>query len=99
HSGTKFYKLSLGKSHACAIATTGNAYCWGDGSKGQVGHYTQGSFIVPSPVYMNDVGEEAQLHFISLSEGLDNHTCARSSNGKTYCLGANGSNQLGLNEA
>jgi len=32
-----FVDLAVGNRHACAIGTDARAYCWGDGSEGQVG--------------------------------------------------------------
>lgn len=41
-SDRTFVELAVGNRHACAIGTDGFAYCWGDGSAGQVGRPPSG---------------------------------------------------------
>lgn len=93
-----FVKIDSGRDHSCGFNAEGKGYCWGEGSRGQLGHYVQTSSSYPIYMHMNDIGESPNLHFSTLSEGLDYHVCARSSNGKSYCWGDNSDNQLGLNE-
>jgi alpha-tubulin suppressor-like RCC1 family protein len=41
-SDQTFVELAVGNGHACAIGADALAYCWGDGSAGQVGRPPSG---------------------------------------------------------
>jgi alpha-tubulin suppressor-like RCC1 family protein len=86
--GVRFTALTVGGSFACALATTGAAYCWGENSSGQLGvgstRTANAPVQVQSPVPFRMV----------VAGGL--HACALSAGGSAYCWGANGSGQLGL---
>lgn len=80
--------LSIGASHACALATsTGDAFCWGDNSLGQCGaDPVTALFVSPSPIGLANV--------TSIETG-DSHTCAATSAGEVYCWGDNASGNIG----
>jgi alpha-tubulin suppressor-like RCC1 family protein len=99
-SGTALYQLTLtqidaGTSYACALASTGAAYCWGLGTSGQLGNSASttsstavavtvgGSSLIPSGTTL-----------IEITTG-GTSTCALGSAGAAYCWGAGGSGQLG----
>jgi len=82
--------LGTGNAFTCARDDTGQVYCWGDNSRGQVG---DGSSIARRtlPVAVDGLSDA-----VSLSVG-DAHACALRMDGRVSCWGANGSGQLGDN--
>jgi alpha-tubulin suppressor-like RCC1 family protein len=83
-----FVAISAGDAHTCAITQSGQAYCWGAGSEGQLGNGQTGDVSVPTPVSGGNV-------FISISSG-GNHTCGVTSASSVLCWGENAFGQLGL---
>lgn len=87
--------LSVGYSHACALLSTGEAYCWGNNASGEVGverHPAQRcltTYCEPLPVPV-----ATSLRFIDLAAG-SSYTCGVASTGRVYCWGFNGAGQLG----
>jgi len=79
--------LSAGYYHACGLASSGAAYCWGWNVTGEVG---DGTFIQR----LKAVSVTGNIAFASLTAGAA-HTCGLSANGSTYCWGGNSSGQLG----
>lgn len=51
--GKTVSKVSVGKNHACAIASA-KLYCWGDNAKGQLGNRTNTKSTMPVAVDMQD---------------------------------------------
>ncbi len=83
----RFSSIAVGKSHNCALSTTGEAYCWGSNSHGQLGIGVGGDRNVVTAV----VGG---LRFRELVAGYD-HTCGVDLGGAAWCWGRNSSGQLG----
>jgi alpha-tubulin suppressor-like RCC1 family protein len=105
-AGILYAKIFAGEFHTCAIATTGDAYCWGRNDYGQLGNGNRLPFNTgtSSPVQV-----AGGLHFRSLSLGelftcgvtgaLSDPSGAPSSQvGTIYCWGDNVFGQIG-NEA
>ncbi len=69
---------SLDGNVACAIATDGQAYCWGNG---YLGNGVKGSSSAPAPV-------SGGLSFTTLEAG-DSFTCGTVVGGAAYCWGGN----------
>src|SRR5438309_1448584 len=90
-AGVTFQAVSAGGQHTCAVASTGDAYCWGRNEFGQLGDNTTGDKPVPVPV-----GAPAGVTFATLDAGYV-HTCAVTPAGAAYCWGDNGSGELGDN--
>lgn len=84
--------ISGGEHHTCALTLDGRAYCWGDGSKSQLGNGSNSSRNRPVAVSDPDDGP---VHFASISAG-GGHTCALTIDGKAYCWGLNGDGELGI---
>jgi alpha-tubulin suppressor-like RCC1 family protein len=79
-------ELSAGKNFTCARTSTGTAYCWGEGSNGQLGNGGTSDSSTPQTVTgISDVS--------SISAG-GTHACAVSG-GKAYCWGLNSGYQVG----
>jgi alpha-tubulin suppressor-like RCC1 family protein/Tfp pilus assembly protein PilE len=87
-SGKTIKDISGWSSSSCALDSSGNAYCWGDNSHGQLGNNTTTSSTVPVAVTMNG------LSFTRI-ETSGGHTCALATTSKLYCWGWNTDSQLG----
>ena len=83
-AGVLFSSISGGYNHTCAVATTGQIYCWGDNSNGQVG--PNGGAEVDVPVLVGLTGT-------SVATG-GWHSCATTATG-VYCWGYDFWGQLG----
>ncbi|MFN0250966.1 MAG: RCC1 domain-containing protein [Kofleriaceae bacterium] len=73
----EFVNVTAGREHTCAITTTGATYCWGDGSRDQLGEDAPG----PGPHRLNmptAVGPIA---------ASDNSTCALHLDDRIRCWG------------
>ena len=80
--------IAASSSHACAVAQSGSAYCWGNNNSGQLGNgdiWTNRS--TPVPV----LGDQ---RFVHLSVGSA-HSCALTATGTAPCWGNNRNGQLG----
>ena len=71
--------ISASRLHTCGIATTGQAYCWGNNDKGTLGDGTKTLRRTPTAV-------AGGLTFASISAGFG-HTCALTPTGQAYCWG------------
>jgi alpha-tubulin suppressor-like RCC1 family protein len=86
-----FDVISAGGSHTCAVNAAGAAYCWGNGSQGQVGFDP----ATPPANTNRPVLVAGSLTFSDVTAGGE-HTCAISStDGRAYCWGDNSEGQLG----
>ena len=84
-----FVSTTTGYIHSCGLTASGNAFCWGENSEGQLGNSSQVAAKTP-------VGAGA-LSFTKISAG-NGHTCAIDSNADIYCWGTNVWGQLGLGD-
>jgi alpha-tubulin suppressor-like RCC1 family protein len=74
--------------HVCAIKTSGDALCWGDGTFGQLGNGATTNSLVPVATTSVPGGLKA------IATG-SLHTCAIKTNGDATCWGGNGFGALG----
>lgn len=79
--------LAAGGWHTCALAGSGEAYCWGANWSGQLGDGTTASRSAPAIVSGDPL-------FRAITTG-DHHTCALTPSGTAYCWGWNAGGQLG----
>ena len=91
-SGVTLTQIVAGQNFTCALATTGNAYCWGNngtiaGDTTSLGNGTTTASSVPVLV-------SGGLTFADISAGGD-YACGVTTGGVAYCWGNNGSGQLG----
>lgn len=87
---TDAVELVLGESHACARRRIGGVVCWGDGSRGQLGHGSFGVSLVP--VAALDLGDALGL----FGGPAARHSCARAFGARDMrCWGENENGQLG----
>ena len=98
-AGATLTQISAGSGYACALGSTGAAYCWGLDSNGQLGNGTTSSSDVPQAVSTARTPlAGATLTQLSAGRGYPGRpasTCAVSSAGAAYCWGAGRSGQLG----
>lgn len=78
--------MSAGKTHTCAIMTSGEVKCWGQNAQGQIGDGT--TIDRPAPVTVLTGG------VLSISSAED-YSCAIMAVGGVKCWGNNSSGQLG----
>jgi alpha-tubulin suppressor-like RCC1 family protein len=86
-SAQRYVAISAGLDHSCGVRETGEVFCWGSNSGGQLG---DGSFT-PSAIPVRVAGLEPAT---AVSVGI-RHTCAIVSGGKVKCWGEGTTGQLG----
>lgn len=91
-AGAPLSKIALGIYHACALTTTGVAYCWGYGEYGQLGDGNTSTTSAPVGV---DTGGVLAGQTLTQIAANGNNTCAVSQAGAAYCWGDNHEGQLG----
>ena len=84
-----FKSIVTGWLHACGIATTGAAYCWGDNSSGQLGIGSVDADAHSTPLLVSPIERFAQLSLSARS------TCGITVDHRALCWGLNGFGQLG----
>jgi alpha-tubulin suppressor-like RCC1 family protein len=90
---TNVASISGGNGQTCALTTTGQAYCWGTDSNGQVGNgATTGNQASPSAVDTST--GLTTTNVAKLSAGND-HTCAVTTTGRAFCWGWDNYGELG----
>ncbi|MCP5468386.1 MAG: DUF4215 domain-containing protein [Deltaproteobacteria bacterium] len=91
--GAKVIQLAAGDLHTCALLETGEVYCWGRNTHGELGYGNMdniGDDELPSSAGPVDIGGNV----IQLTAGIF-HTCALLETGEVYCWGDNTGGQLG----
>lgn len=86
-----FVSLDSGKDHNCALTKSGDIYCWGDNTYGQLGN---GSHFEQNTPIKIDSPKEIKFALLSLN---NYHSCALTRDGFAYCWGLNNYGQLGNN--
>jgi alpha-tubulin suppressor-like RCC1 family protein len=85
--GLSFAAVSANAFFACGVTTSGAAYCWGEGSNGQLGNGSNTSTDTP-------VAVSGGLVFASVSAGFQT-ACGVTTAGAAYCWGNNNYGELG----
>ncbi len=93
-SGVTLTQISAGNAFACALGSTGAAYCWGYDASGQLGNSSTTSSSVA--VAVTTTGVLSGVTLTQVTPGAS-FTCALGSTGAAYCWGLNGNGQLGNN--
>ncbi len=87
--GKTILKLTAGRSHACALTSDNQLYCWGYNSLGQVGDGTTTTRY--APVLVQGVLADKTITDV---DATDHDTCAVA-DGRAYCWGGNDYGQIG----
>lgn len=82
-------ELALGDEHACLRTRTGQVYCWGDNSSGQLG-VGQVISVAARPIHVEALPEPI-VELVARAE----HTCALGESGQAFCWGENKDGTLG----
>ncbi|MCH9662298.1 MAG: hypothetical protein K0U66_01390 [Gammaproteobacteria bacterium] len=93
-SATNWSQVSAGSTHACAVDTGGQLYCWGSGANGRLG-------LGPVPINRfipTQVGSATNWSQVSTFISSANHSCAINTEGQLYCWGKNDGGQLGIGD-
>ncbi len=80
-------RVGVGRDHACALITTGDVYCWGDNTFGQLGRAGAASL---TPVKVS-----GGYTFVSIAVGAFHNCAIEAGSGAVGCWGANNLGQLG----
>ncbi len=89
-AGKTVTSISTRAIHVCAVAN-GQAFCWGEGSAGRLGHGVANSSSAPVAVNVSGVFAGKTVSSITAST----HNSCAIANGRAYCWGWNNYGQLG----
>lgn len=81
--------IGAGDAHTCALLATGDVYCWGNSSYGQIGDGSVG-VSVPTPTRAFGLADA-----VAIAVGRE-HTCALRATGAVVCWGRNSEGEVGL---
>lgn len=87
---TSFSSVATGTNFSCALANTGNVYCWGTGDSGQIGNDASSNVNVPTAVTM----PSGVTSFRSIASGVQTN-CAIANTGTVYCWGFGANGEIG----
>ena len=102
----RFTSVVAGGDHTCALSEQGQAYCWGEDDRGQLGRgggletcepeFKLKNLPLPKRACSTRGGlVSGSLRFVSLSAGRD-HTCGITVDSLAYCWGSNWRGALGV---
>ena len=86
--GLIFSTVRPGREHTCGVTTTGQAYCWGANSSGQLGNFSTVSTATP-------VAVGGGITFASIDVGAEDFSCGLATSGRAYCWGEASAGRLG----
>jgi hypothetical protein len=87
-------QVAVGGYHACALLTSSQVRCWGQGQDGQMGNGTTTETNLLPVVVGNATGSAPLTNVVQISAD-SRHTCAVLENGQVRCWGENPDGQLG----
>jgi prepilin-type N-terminal cleavage/methylation domain-containing protein len=85
-----FVSLSAGEAHTCAVTDTGEVYCWGSRSNGQVGTGVVATSGQTTPALVSGLAA-----VVEVAAGAT-HTCALDDTGDVWCWGSDAAGRTGL---
>jgi alpha-tubulin suppressor-like RCC1 family protein len=90
HGGLRFREVQAATFHTCGVTSSGEAYCWGQNTNGELGTGTTQNSDVPIAVI-------GGILFDAVDTG-DEHTCGFTLDGDAYCWGRGQDGQLGTGD-
>lgn len=81
--------VAAGEGFTCAVAGTGEVFCWGSNGFGQLGDGSTTDSDVPV-----QAATPTDAIFVQVAAGAQ-HTCALATDGRVFCWGNNSDGQLG----
>lgn len=84
----RFVAIAAAIGHTCALDAAGQAYCWGQNDRGQLGDGTSRNRAAPAPI-------RGDQRFVQLA-AADSHSCGLTADGRAFCWGWNTEGQLGV---
>ena len=90
--------IAVGGAHACVIVRSGDVWCWGADSSGQIGNGAPTNNIPDQHWATRPVAVPGIHGAISIAAGIA-HTCATLQNGTVWCWGADDDGQLGTGDS
>nr|PZM91358.1 MAG: hypothetical protein DIU72_10040 [Pseudomonadota bacterium] len=88
----RFRVVAAGHRHSCGLTERGEAWCWGDNERGQLGIGMLGGRHHTPQKVVSVVGAEG---FAALFVGAD-YSCGLNDLGEAFCWGRNDAGQLGV---
>ena len=93
-------QISAGWEHACALTSSREVWCWGEGDNGQLGNGdVSGSDKRYAVGVVSGDGSTARLVDIVQIDSGGRHTCALTARGEIVCWGGGGDGQLGNDDS
>jgi alpha-tubulin suppressor-like RCC1 family protein len=95
-SPMQLHSVTTGVSHACALDFSGQAWCWGASSHGQLGNGVKPNPSNPGANnWFSPQLVAGGLTFSAIAAGF-NHTCGIATDYSVHCWGSNDGGQLGI---
>jgi alpha-tubulin suppressor-like RCC1 family protein len=88
--------ITAGSSHACAITTDKDVFCWGSNGTGELGNNSSSVNMSTTPMAVYTGGALNGKKVEMISAGY-NHTCVITTDELAYCWGYNAHGELGNN--
>lgn len=89
--------VEAGIVHTCALVTDGTVWCWGDNSKGELGHSATSPLCDPNTAgcFIYSAARVEGLPLVVQIAAGRSHTCARGQDGSVWCWGQNDAGGIG----
>jgi alpha-tubulin suppressor-like RCC1 family protein len=91
----QLHGVTTGTSHACALDTSGAAFCWGKNNRAQLGNGDPTGTDSSVPVAVSTASTVPGPHTYRAIAAAEEHTCAIGTDNHIYCWGDNAWGQLG----
>ena len=94
-AGVTIVQIAVAGASSCALSSTGQAYCWGENTNGQLGVVGPYAVTTPQPVQQPAGVAFTSLRMTYVNPPAETTICATTAAGQAYCWGTNGYGQVG----